>query len=247
MALNKATVLTVDDDADLQVVMRHYLEKEGYTFLSALSGGEMMEKLETVHPDIILLDLLLPDNDGLTLLGHIRSKSKAAVIVVSGKDNATDRIVGLEMGADDYLTKPFEMRELAARIKAVLRRTADNDRPGDEKGDTSLAKADRIRFSGWLLDRLQYQLFDAQGEPAELTSGEFKLLEALVISSNRVLSREQLFDITRQGGYDTFDRAIDIQIGRIRKKINDDPRNPALIKTMRGVGYMFCGEAAPAE
>jgi two-component system phosphate regulon response regulator OmpR len=251
MPAHKATVLTVDDDADLQVVMRHYLEQEGYRFHTALNGAEMMEKLETAHPDIILLDLLLPDNDGLTLLGHIRSKSKAAVIVVSGKDNTTDRIVGLEMGADDYLTKPFEMRELAARIKAVLRRTTKEDgKSGSVKeektGDMSLANADRIGFSGWVLDRLQYQLFDEEGKTADLTSGEFKLLEALVIAPNRVLSREQLFDVTRQGNFDVYDRAIDIQIGRIRKKINDDPRNPDLIKTVRGVGYMFCGEARPA-
>ena len=225
--------------------MRHYLEQEGYRFHSAHSGKELAEKLETTHPDIILLDLILPDSDGLSLLTSIRSKSKAAVIVVSGKDDTTDRIVGLEMGADDYLVKPFEMRELSARIKAVLRRTAEQNHapPANDGATSALAKADKIVFNGWTLDRLQYQLFDPKGNAADLTSGEFRLLEALVSAPNRVLTREHLFDLTRQGTFDVFDRAIDIQIGRIRKKINDDPRQPALIKTIRGVGYLFAGEA----
>jgi two-component system OmpR family response regulator len=240
--LHKATILTVDDDAGLQTVMRHYLEQEGYKFHSALSGKEMTEKLETARPDIVLLDLILPDSDGLSLLAAIRGKSKAAVIVVSGRDETTDRIVGLEMGADDYLTKPFEMRELSARIKAVLRRTSVAA-PANDVPAGALAKAGRIAFNGWVLDRLQYQLFDAEGKPADLTSGEFRLLEALVSAPNRVLTRAQLFSLTREEEFEAFDRAIDIQIGRIRKKINDDPRRPALIKTIRGVGYLFAGEA----
>ncbi len=228
--------------------MRQYLEMQGYVVLSALNGKEMQEKLDSGHPDIILLDLVLPDNDGLTLLTAIRSKSKAPVIVVSGKTEPTDRIVGLEMGADDYLTKPFEMRELSARIKAVLRRTTAEP-PSKDKSETGggLAKAKRITFSGWVLDRLQYQLFDQNNAPADLTSGEFKLLEALVVSPNRVLSREQLFELTRQGDFDVYDRVIDIQIARIRKKLGDDPKNPALLKTVRGVGYMFSGEAKVAD
>ena len=246
--LHKGTVLTVDDDADLQVVMRHYLEAEGYQILSAQSGAEMLSKLETASPDIILLDLILPDNDGLTLLTQIRSKSSAAVIVVSGKDETADRIVGLEMGADDYLTKPFEMRELSARIKAVLRRTAAPETPANDKTAASgLAKAPRILFGGWVLDRRQYQLFDSDGKAADLTSGEFRLLEALVSAPNRVLSREQLFELTRSGDFDTYDRAIDIQIARIRKKLQDDPKNPELLKTVRGVGYMFTGDAKASE
>jgi two-component system phosphate regulon response regulator OmpR len=247
----KATVLTVDDDANLQSVMRHYLEGEGYQCMSALSGKEMLAKLESGHPDIILLDLILPDNDGLSLLSEIRHKSRAAVIVVSGRDETADRIVGLEMGADDYLTKPFEMRELSARIKAVLRRTAGRAKPANDQAQdsssSSLARANRICFGDWTLDRLQYQLFDKANKSAELTSGEFRLLEALVTAPNSVLTREHLFDLTRQGAFDTFDRAIDIQIGRIRKKIGDDPRNPCLIRTVRGAGYLFAGEARAVE
>lgn len=247
MPLNKGTVLTVDDDQDLQVVIRHYLEQEGYQILTATNGAEMLAKLETATPDIILLDLILPDNDGLSLLSQIRTKSKAAVIVVSGKDETADRIVGLEMGADDYLTKPFEMRELSARIKAVLRRTNNTEPvPANDKSETAMQKAQRIVFQGWVLDRRQYQLFDEAGKTADLTSGEFRLLEALVMAPNRVLSREHLFELTRQGEFEAYDRAIDIQIARIRKKLDDDPRDPQLIKTVRGVGYMFCGEISTA-
>lgn len=239
----KTTVLAVDDDQNLQTVMRHYLEQAGYQFLSALNGKELLQKLDSMQPDIILLDLLLPDNDGLTLLTTIRAKTKAPVIVVSGKDEPTDRIVGLEMGADDYLTKPFEMRELSARIKAVLRRVPGGSlSPANDKAETGVTKAQKMTFNGWTLDRAQYQLFDADSKSADLTSGEFKLLEALVIAPNRVLSREQLFELTRQGNFDVYDRAIDIQIARIRKKLGDDPKEPALIKTVRGVGYMFCGD-----
>jgi two-component system, OmpR family, response regulator len=245
--LYKATVLTVDDDENLQVVMRAYLEQHGYQFISALSGAELMSKLDLAHPDIILLDLGLPDQDGLSLLTAIRAKSKAPVIVVSGKNETADRIVGLEMGADDYLTKPFEMRELSARIKAVLRRSAGADKQPAGEAESTLSKAKRLSFNGWILDRLQYQLFDQDGKPADLTSGEFKLLEALVVAPNRVLSREQLFELTRQGEFDVYDRVIDIQIARIRKKLSDDPQNPSLIKTVRGVGYMFCGEARPVD
>jgi len=245
--MRKTTILAVDDDVNLQEVMRHYLEQAGYQYLAAHSGKELMQTLDNAQPDIILLDLTLPEDDGLTLLSMICSKSKAAIIVISGRDASVDRIIGLEMGADDYLTKPFELRELSARIKAVLRRTTQEGNPANDAAETPLAKANRIFFNGWILDRLQYQVFSESGKTAELTSGEFKLLEALVTAPNRVLSREQLFTLTRPGDFDSFDRAIDIQIGRIRKKINDDSRSPVLLKTIRGVGYLFAGECKAAD
>ena len=173
----------------------------------------------------------------------IRSKGNAAIIAINSKDAFVDRIISLEMGADDCLTKPFELRELSARIKAVLRRTKQEKIPSNDTATGSIAKADRIYFNGWVLDRQKYQVFDGDDIAAELTSGEFKLLEAMLISPNRVLSRERLFELTRPGNFEAFDRAIDIQIGRIRKKINDNSRNPVLIKTIRGVGYMFAGES----
>ena len=240
---HKTTVLVVESDAGLQTVLCRYLEQEGYQVLSALSGKEMVQKLESALPGIILLNLVLPDVDGFTLLTTIRSKGNAAIIAINGKDAFVDRIISLEMGADDCLTKPFELRELLARIKAVLRRTKQERIPSNDMATGMIAKADRIYFNGWVLDRQKYQVFNRDDIAAELTSGEFKLLEAMLISPNRVLSRERLFELTRPGNFDAFDRAIDIQIGRIRKKINDNSRNPALIKTVRGVGYMFAGES----
>ena len=192
---------------------------------------------------MILLDLVLPDAEGFSLIAKIRAKSKAPIIIVSGKSDTTEKVVGLEMGADDYITKPFEMRELSARIKAVLRRGSEKSNDSAPGAASSAAsQADNISFEGWRLDRTQYQLFDPKNRSADLTTGEFKLLEALVLLPNRVLTREHLFEITRGGDFDAFDRAIDIQIGRIRKKIKDDVKSPTIIKTVRGVGYMFCGK-----
>lgn len=238
---NKAVVLSVDDDEGLQIVVSTYLEGEGYSMLSASSGKSLMDVLKDNKPNIILLDLVLPDTDGISLLAQLRATQKIPVIVVSGKSDTTEKIVCLEMGADDYMTKPFEMRELSARIKAVLRRAeeipasvAANQSERDEKT--------QIQFGDWVLDKARFQLFDSKGVSADLTTGEYKLLEALVDAHNKVLSRERLFELTRENDYDSFDRAVDIQIGRIRKKINDDPKDPHYIKTVRGAGYMFCGE-----
>jgi DNA-binding response OmpR family regulator len=239
--LQKATILTVDDDANLQIVVRHYLESDGYKVITAVNGDELMDKLESSQADVILLDLVLPDTDGLHLMGKVRRVTTAPIIVVSGKGETTDRIIGLEMGADDYLGKPFEMRELSARIKAVLRRAQTDSDSAVPSADQARSKAEKIVFEGWTLDRTQYQLFDPQNGSASLTTGQFRLLEALMLSPNRALSREYLFELTREGDFDAYDRAIDIQIARIRKKLQDDPKSPAIIKTIRSVGYMFCG------
>ncbi len=239
----KATVLSVDDDEGLQLVVSHYLEGEGYNTVSVRSGKELLETIKETPPHIILLDLVLPDTDGISLLGQLRAMKKIPVIVVSGKSDTTEKIICLEMGADDYMTKPFEMRELSARIKAVLRR-AEESVPAAQ--DNAPENADVVRFGEWTLNRGQYQLFDKNNASADLTSGEFKLLDALVSASNRVLSRERLFEITRETDYDSFDRAVDIQIGRLRKKLGDDPKDPHFIKTIRGAGYMFCGEIKKA-
>ena len=240
--MQKATVLTVDDDENLQTVVRHYLESEGYKVLAACNGDELLDKLGSSKADVILLDLILPDTDGLNLMGKVRQITSAPIIVVSGKGDTTDRIIGLEMGADDYLGKPFEMRELSARIKAVLRRRVqDTTETAAYTAEPARDKAEKIPFNGWILDRTQYQLYDPSNASAGLTTGQFKLLEALMLSPNRALSREYLFELTREGDFDAYDRAIDIQIARIRKKLNDDSKSPAIIKTIRGIGYMFCG------
>jgi DNA-binding response OmpR family regulator len=238
----KATVLSVDDDKNLQTVVQHYLEDDGYRVLAAHSGKELKDKLQGADIDVVLLDLVLPDAEGLGLIATIKQASSARIIIVSGKSDTTEKIIGLEMGADDYITKPFEMRELAARIKAVMRRgpaesqDTTSGQPGNGKGQQ------RVYFGEWCLDRTQFQVFDGAQNSANLTTGEFKLLEALVLAPNRALTREYLFELTRDGGsYDVYDRAIDIQIARIRKKLGGDDAGQ-LIKTVRGVGYMFCGE-----
>ena len=240
--MNKATVLSIDDDENLQIVIGQYLEDSGYNVLNANNMQMALEKVCENKLDVILLDLVLPDGEGLSLIPQIQSKSSARIIVVSGKSDTTEKIVCLEMGADDYITKPFEMRELSARIKAVLRRGGAQDNKDKSVSAQSASKEEKIYFeNGWCLDRSQYQLYENNGTPANLTTGEFKLLEALILAPNRALSREQLFDLTRDGDYDVYDRAIDIQIARLRKKLHDDTKSPRLIKTIRGVGYMFCG------
>ncbi len=238
----KARVLSVDDDEGLQTVVGHYLESEGYDVLSATSGESLKAMLKSDTPNIILLDLVLPDTDGLSLIAHVKTlPQKIPVIVVSGKSDTTEKIICLEMGADDYITKPFEMRELSARIKAVLRRAEETIAPAVAEQGGAATDADRVSFGPWVLDRSRLQLYDDKDTSAELTTGEFRLLDALVRAHNRVLTREKLFEMTRENEYDSFDRAVDIQIGRLRKKLGDDPKSPQYIKTVRGAGYMFTG------
>lgn len=244
MEMSKKTILSVDDDQNLQTVVQQYLEDDGYKFIGLTSFSEVIEKAGTLSYDLLLLDLVLPDGEGLSLISLIRAKSQAPIIVVSGKEETMEKIICLEMGADDYITKPFEMRELSARIKAVLRRGNDNPvLASDVAHEERKAHPERIRFNGWVLDRLQYELFTVDGHPQGLTTGEFQLLEVLVLSPKRVLSRERLFAITHKEKYDIYDRAIDIKIARLRKKLND---KGTLIKTVRGIGYIFLGETEPA-
>jgi two-component system, OmpR family, response regulator len=239
--MTKATVYSIDDDKNLQTVVGQYLEDDGYKVVSAYSAQEVIEGIMNVGADVILLDLVLPDMGGLTLLSKIREKTRVPIIIVSGKSDTTEKVVGLEVGADDYITKPFELRELSARIKAVLRRAEGEKQVKAAPVPTTSNQNEKVyRFNGWRLDCLQFELFDDKNQSAGLTTGEFRLLEAMVTSPNRVLSRDYLFELTREGEFESFDRAIDVQIGRLRKKLGDDPKTPAIIKTVRGIGYMFC-------
>lgn len=243
--MSRKTILCIEDDENLIMVVESYLEDNNYDVLTAGTLAEAMDVAAKNEIDVILLDLTLPDGEGLSLIPQMRAQNSAGIIVVSGKSETTEKIVCLEMGADDYLTKPFEMRELSARIKAVLRRTDAFNGAGVQNGEVQKEEAPKetkLHFGeGWVLDCEQYQLFDPDGVSAELTTGEFQVLEALMRASNRALSREHLFDLTREGNFDVYDRAIDIQIARIRKKLHDDPKSPQIIKTIRGVGYMFVG------
>ncbi len=244
--MTKNTILSVDDDENLQTVMSHYLESEGYQVICATNGQALKDKLEAAKPHVVLLDLLLPDMDGFTLLGYIRSRFSYPVIVVSGKSDTTEKVVCLEMGADDYMTKPFELRELSARIKAVLRRAEEKNNSKSTANEDGRQQGDVVCFGPWTLSRAKMQVYNGDGEAADLTTGEFKLLDTLVRAQGRVLSRDVLYDVTRESDYDSYDRAVDIQIGRLRKKLGDDPKEPAYIKTVRGAGYMFVADLRSA-
>lgn len=233
-------ILIVDDNETLRDIVRENLEADGYGVLTAASAEEALAVLKTQKADTILLDLVLPDGDGLSLISRIREHTDAPVIVVSGKGAWVDKVVGLEMGADDYLGKPFEMKELSARIKASLRRY----RNGKNEKDAHEEAPQKIRFGGWTFDQARLQIFDQAGKPGDLTVMEFRLLEALILSPGRVLSREQLLDKARIDSLAVFDRAVDVQVTRIRRKIGDDPKAPAIIKTVRGAGYMLACETA---
>ena len=237
---NNHTVLFIDDDESLQIVVTEYLEDAGYKVIGARSGAEAKAAVEKEsHIEVILLDLMLPDVEGFTLLPQL-SASNAPIIILSGKSDTTEKIVGLEMGADDYITKPFEMRELSARIKAVIRRSEKTE--ASHAAPAPSAKPDTIEFDNFYLDSTQYQVFDSKKHSLDFTAGEFKLLEALAQSPNRVLTREYLFDLTRDGKFDVYDRAIDIQVARIRKKLAPVSGDKDIIKTVRGVGYMLSPE-----
>ncbi len=241
MQTKKMTILIVDDDPEVTNVLKKYLEDDGYAIHVAANAAESRAVVSQKSFDLILLDMILPDADGLSLMGELKSQQKIPIIVVSGKTDATDRIIGLELGADDYVTKPFHMRELSARIKSVIRRTVLVAEKSQE-AEKSNGKAEVFSFGNWIMNCGKYEVSNDAGESMLLTSGEFELLRVLINSPNRVLKREQLFEMTRGMDCDSYDRAIDIQIGRLRKKLSDDPHTPSLIKTVRGVGYMFIGD-----
>jgi DNA-binding response OmpR family regulator len=242
--MSKFTVLMVEDNPEVRETVRDNLSEDGYAVVALSNARDLMDKVKTKKADVILLDLNLPDGDGLTLISQIREHTDAPVIVVSGKAQMVDRVVGLEMGADDYIPKPFEMRELSARVKASIRRYHNQNTP-EKKTQSALAQAEKIAFADCILDRTQLQVFLADGKSTGLTTKEFRVLETLCLSPRRVFSREQLLDITREHNYAVFDRTIDIQITRIRKKIGDTSgsEDNAIIKTVRGAGYMLNTEA----
>jgi DNA-binding response OmpR family regulator len=230
----KPSILFVDDNPEMCELVRTGLERDGYAVTSTSSAQEFLEKLTFIRPDAILLDLVLSDENGLNLISKIREQTNAPVIVVSGKSDLVDKVVGLEMGADDYVSKPFQMKELSTRIKAQLRRyqsLAPENRAN--------AKTEQIPFGKWVLDRARLQIFNKDKESGDLTVKEFRLLEALILCPNQVLSRDQLLEKSRSHDMNVTDRAIDTQIARIRKKIGDDGSGPQLIQSIRGIGYIF--------
>jgi two-component system, OmpR family, response regulator len=228
-------ILAVDDDPAMREVIGGYLSSHGFRVSTAASGEDMARVIDENVIDLIVLDLKLADEDGLQLVRELRTRSEVPIIIITGqRRDEVDRIVGLELGADDYLTKPFNLRELLARARAVLRR-AHVERaavPADGKGA-------KYRFAGWELNLRLRRLTSPTGTPVALTSGEFSLLMAFVRSPQRVLSREQLLAATRVHDGEVYDRSIDVQILRLRRKLEADPSTPELIRTERGAGYVF--------
>ena len=229
-------ILAVEDDEQVQELLSDYLSHEGFRVTIAATGAAMTAALAAEPADLILLDLRLPDGDGLALVRQLRSESQLPVIILSGKVEEVDRIVGLELGADDYLTKPFNPRELLARIKAVLRRV--NSLPPQR--DKLKAKA--IRFDRWHLNVGRRELVNSEGVGVPLSTAEFRLLKAFLDHAGMVLTRDQLLDLTAGRAAEAFDRSIDNQVSRLRKKIELDPKTPILIKTHWGGGYSFTAE-----
>ncbi len=234
-------ILVVDDEQEIRTLVQDYLSGEGYRVSTAENGEEMHRILAQSPVDLVILDLMLPGQDGLSLARSLRSQSGVGIVILTGRGEIVDRIIGLEMGADDYLAKPFNLRELLARVKSVLRRVqvpAAAEKP---------AARSRVRFAGWQLDLASRELTAPSGEEVRLTTGEYDLLAAFVTNANQVLSRDRLLDLARNREAGPFDRTIDVQVGRLRRKIEDDPQRPTLIKTVRGGGYMFAAVVEDVE
>lgn len=227
-------VLLVDDDPDVRSFVRHALEREGMKVRDAENRQAMDAALADARVDVILLDVRLPDADGFDVLRELRQSSDVPVIMLTGMDTPTDRVLGLEFGADDYLGKPVDPKELAARVRNVLRRS----RAARVEEEIEV-EAEKLAFADYVIDLTRRGLTRGDAEEIVLTSAEFDLLCALARAPNRALSRDQLLDQTQSRDWSPFDRSVDVLVGRLRKKIEADPKKPQFIKTVRGVGYVF--------
>ncbi len=232
-------IAVVDDEADITRLLGHYLTTQGFRVSELGSGAALMALLPTDPPDLVLLDLGLPGEDGFVIARQLREHWRCGLIIVSGRGDSVDKVVGLEIGADDYVTKPFDLRELLARIKAVARRLGDSDATPAPLQTGTPAERERWRFEGYELDLAARRLTDAQAREVALTGGEFDLLCTLVRHGGRVLSRDFLLDATRGRDGGPFDRTIDVLVARLRKKLEADPQDPQLIKSVRGAGYVL--------
>lgn len=226
-------VLVVDDDREIRTLLSDYLQENGYRVTAVADGKGMWAAFDQMRPDLIVLDLMLPGTDGLTLCRDVRARSSVPIVMLTARGEETDRIVGLEIGADDYLPKPFSPRELLARIKSVLRRS--RALPQNLQPDN----ARKIKFAGWALDIATRNLLSPSGVVVALSGTEFKLLRIFLAHPNRVLNRDQLIDLMLSRDASPFDRSIDVQVSRLRHRLEDDAKEPAIIKTVRGEGYVF--------
>jgi DNA-binding response OmpR family regulator len=227
-------VAVVDDEVDITQLLSNYLQAQGFRVSQLHSGSALVDLMSRDAPALVLLDLGLPGEDGFAIARQLREHCRCGLVIVSGRGDAVDKVVGLEVGADDYVTKPFDLRELLARIKAVLRRLEPPPAP-PSSGSVSA----RLRFSQWELDTAARRLTDPCGRDVPLTTGEFELLQAFVRNRGRVLSRDFLLEQTHGREAGPFDRTIDVQVGRLRRKLEADPQEPQIIKSVRGAGYIF--------
>jgi DNA-binding response OmpR family regulator len=235
--LSPSHILIVEDDAKVRLLLRRCFEGEGFRVTEAGSGAEALERLAAGAFDLVTLDLQLLDGDGFAVGREIRARSAVPIIMVTGKGDTIDRVVGLELGADDYIAKPFQLREVVARVRAVLRRTAP---AGHGAAGAGVAGKDAtFAFEGWVLDVPKRELRSAAGTTCDLTTSEFDLLKVFTTHANRVLSRDQIMDLLRGHDWTPTDRSIDNLVMRLRRKIEPDPERPRLIKSVRSVGYCF--------
>lgn len=231
MTISKESILIVDDDPRLCRLLERYLMREGYDASSTHTCETAMEQIKNSTPSLVLLDIILPDSDGLTFLRKLRAVDNIPVILLTGKADIVDKIVGLELGADDYITKPFEERELLARIRTVLRRLSGLTK------SVELPASSTLKFNGWILDIDSQELKSHDDELVFLTTYEFRLLVALLKAAPRVSSRDQILDVVAGRDAMPLDRSVDVLVGKLRKKIEKEPNNPKIIKTIRGSGY----------
>ncbi|MES2564941.1 MAG: response regulator [Pseudomonadota bacterium] len=228
-------VLVVEDDADIRVMVADYLGDQGYQVHQADSGSGMREAIERNLPDVVLLDVRLPGEDGLTLARYLRERYDVGIIMVTAARDVVDRVVGLEVGADDYVTKPFDPRELLARVKSVMRRLhAPSGLTGSPR-----AAPERVAVGRCFLDVASHQLVDVSGQEVPITSMEYELLKVFTQHPDKVLTRDQILTLTHNREWEPFDRSIDIRIARLRRKVELNPEEPRAIRTVRGAGYMF--------
>ncbi len=232
-----ASIVVVDDEPELRDMLEEYLMKRGFSVATADGGERLRQIMAEQTVDLVVLDIRMPGEDGLSLARFLRQHHQVGIIMLTAVGDVVDRIIGLEMGADDYLSKPFDPRELLARIQSVLRRVALGS------ADTSSDMASRVRFGRCILDLGSHQLFTIEGDELPLTSMEFDLLKAFAEHPNRVLTRDQLLDLAHNREWEPFDRSIDIRIARLRRKIEIDPAKPQTVKTVRGRGYIFVPES----
>jgi two-component system OmpR family response regulator len=230
-----ARILLVDDDRELRDLVSRLLERHGYQVLASKDSREMALALGRTKPDLLILDVMLPGKDGLQICREVREESHVPILMLTAMGDEADRVIGLEMGADDYLAKPFSPRELLARVRALLRRVDYMKSSLEAPRNASRV----LKFAGWKLDLGRRRLESPDGLLVGLTSGEFDMLVAFVEHPQRVLSRDQLLDLTRGRDSSPFDRSIDVQVSRLRRKIEPDPKSPSMIVTVRGDGYEF--------